>query len=230
MIKTSDDANKYYQLINQYIDEYVENWNIKPTNLKSYLLGNKSNLLKFIERRGLSEVSNIDTVLSDVIEDRVSMWNDSVMTFENFKHFDSNEFEISDLRSSLFIGIQKATIEHEKILADFSDVSLSQIDVVSSDRHLFSIEDQKIYVFTKEEKLALEENILKHIYNKLKEQKLIININSLPIEIDSSVYLRNYEDFKTKISIKEKISNYASASLSGEFSEDDRGNLIVIVS
>ncbi len=109
MIKTSEDANKYYQLVNQYIDEYVETWNIKPTNLKSYLLGNKSNLLKFLERRGLSEVSNIETVLSDVIDDRVSMFKDSVMTFENFKFLESNEFQIldlsADLRQVFFFGL-----------------------------------------------------------------------------------------------------------------------------
>jgi len=119
MIKNSDDVNKYYQLINQFIDEYVENWNIKPNNLKSYLLGNKSNLLKFLERRGLNDVNNINTVLSDVIEDRVSMYNDSVMTFESFKLLESDEFKILDLRSNIFKGIQKAKIDNEKNLLIF---------------------------------------------------------------------------------------------------------------
>ena len=227
MIKTSEDANKYYQLVNQYIDEYVETWNIKPTNLKSYLLGNKSNLLKFLERRGLSEVSNIETVLSDVINDRVSIFNDSVVTFENFKFLESNEFQILDLRTSLFKGIQKATIDHEKILADFFDVSLSQIDFVNSDEHIFSIEDNKIYVFSNSEKLILEENILVHIYNKLKEQKLVINIGNQLVEVSSDVYLKSFEDFKIKMTIKEKLSNYIAACLGGEFKEDNVGNLVI---
>jgi len=229
MIKTSEDANKYYQLVNQYIDEYVETWNIKPTNLKSYLLGNKSNLLKFIERRGLSEVSNIETVLSDVIDDRVSLFNDSIMTFENFKFLESNEFQILDLRTSLFKGVQKASIEHEKILADLFDVSLSQIDVINSDEHTFSIDNDKIYVFSNSEKLILEENILIHIYNKLKDQKLVINIGNQLIEISSDVYLKTFEDFKTKMTIKDELSNYIAACLSGEFKEDNAGNLIITI-
>ena len=97
MIKSSEDANKYYNLVNQYVDEYVDKWKIKPTNLKNYLLGNKSRLVNFLERKGLKDVGNIDRVVLDVIEDRVAMHNDGVITFENFKLFESEEFKVIDL-------------------------------------------------------------------------------------------------------------------------------------
>jgi hypothetical protein len=151
------------------------------------------------------------------------------MTFENFKFLESNEFQILDLRTSLFKGVQKTSIEHEKILADLFDVSLSQIDVINSDEHTFSIDNDKIYVFSKSEKLILEENILIHIYNKLKDQKLVINIGNQLIEISSDVYLKTFEDFKTKMTIKDELSNYIAACLSGEFKEDNAGNLIITI-
>jgi len=229
MIKNSDDANKYYQLINQYIDEYVENWNIKPNNLKNYLLGNKSNLLKFLERRGLNDVNNINIVLSDVIQDRVSMYNDSVMTFESFKLLESDEFKILDLRSNIFKGIQKATIEHEKILADFFDASLSEIDVVNSDQHLFSFAENNVYVFSKDEITILKTNILEHIYQKIKDQKIVIEINSLKIEVSSDVYLKSYEEFTLKMNIDEKVEEYVGSSLNGGYKKDSLGNLIIEV-
>jgi hypothetical protein len=87
MIQNTEDANKYYQLVNQYIDEYVDKWKIKPTNLKNYLLGNKSRLVNFLERKGLKDIGNIDRVVLDIVEDRVAIQNDGVMTFENFKFF-----------------------------------------------------------------------------------------------------------------------------------------------
>lgn len=229
MIKNSDDANKYYQLINQYIDEYVENWKIKPNNLKNYLLGNKSNLLKFLERRGLNDVNNINIVLSDVIQDRVSMYNDSVMTFESFKLLESDEFKILDLRSNIFKGIQRATIDHEKILADFFDASLSEIDVVNSDQHLFSFGEEKVYVFSKDEITILKTNILEHIYQKIKDQKIVIEINSLKIEVSSDVYLKSYEEFTLKMNIDEKVEEYVGSSLNGGYKKDSLGNLIIEV-
>ena len=229
MIKNSDDANKYYQLINQYIDEYVENWKIKPNNLKNYLLGNKSNLLKFLERRGLNDVNNINIVLSDVIQDRVSMYNDSVMTFESFKLLESDEFKILDLRSNIFKGIQKATIEHEKILADFFDASLSEIDVVNSDQHLFSFAENNVYVFSKDEITILKTNILEHIYQKIKDQKIVIEINSLKIEVSSDVYLKSYEEFTLKMNIDENVEEYVGSSLNGGYKKDSLGNLIIEV-
>jgi hypothetical protein len=33
MIRNSEDANKYYQLVNQYIDEYTDTHKIRPVNL-----------------------------------------------------------------------------------------------------------------------------------------------------------------------------------------------------
>ncbi len=185
--------------------------------------------MKFLERRGLNDVNNINIVLSDVIQDRVSMYNDSVMTFESFKLLESDEFKILDLRSNIFKGIQKATIEHEKILADFFDASLSEIDVVNSDQHLFSFAENNVYVFSKDEITILKTNILEHIYQKIKDQKIVIEINSLKIEVSSDVYLKSYEEFTLKMNIDEKVEEYVGSSLNGGYKKDSLGNLIIEV-
>ena len=124
MINNSEDLNKYYNIVNQYVDEYIDKWKIKPTNLKNYLLGNKSRLVNFLEKKGLRDINRIDRVVSDVIEHRVELYKDGVITFENFKLLESEEFKVLDLKQCLYKGIEKATINHEKILADFFDLSL----------------------------------------------------------------------------------------------------------
>jgi hypothetical protein len=193
MIKSSEDANKYYQLVNQYIDEYVDQWKIKPTNLKNYLLGNKSRLVKFLERKGLKDISNINQVLLDVVEDRVAMFNDGVLTFENFQLFESNEFKIVDLRQCLYKGINNATIEHEKILADEFDVSLSEIDIISAEKHQFKIDSDNIVIYTDEEMSIIKENIKDYILNQVfnKSVKLELGSSNLDLDINVKEFINN---------------------------------------
>ena len=50
MITNSEEANKYYQLVNQFIDEYTDTHKIKPSRLGNYLKNNQK-LVRFMERR-----------------------------------------------------------------------------------------------------------------------------------------------------------------------------------
>ena len=121
MIKNSEDANKYYRVVNEYIDDYLDNWKINPVNLKKYL--NKERLSRFIERKGLKEISNIDIIINDVIDDRISIEKDKVMKFESYLISESSEFKIEEISKCVQVGIGKSNISHEKKLADFFDVS-----------------------------------------------------------------------------------------------------------
>lgn len=201
MIKSSEDANKYYNLVNQYVDEYVDKWKIKPTNLKNYLLGNKSRLVNFLERKGLKDVGNIDRVVLDIIEDRVAMHNDGVITFENFKLFESEEFKVIDLKQCLYKGIEKATISHEKVLADFFDLSLSQIDPISPDKHTFLVHDvdTPITIYTKEELLIIKENIIEYSYNQVSNKNISLDLGKSKFEMKISEFMSESQ-FKDKFS------------------------------
>jgi hypothetical protein len=140
-IKSREDANKYYQLVNELIDEYMDRGKIRPSNLKRYLQPGGERFKKFLTRNKLNEITGIERILSDVIEDRANMESDGVLTFESFKFFESDVFKTSSLKQCFYKGLEKADIEMEKALADFFDTNLGSIDVVDSDKHVFFIDD-----------------------------------------------------------------------------------------
>ena len=233
MIQNTEDANKYYQLVNQYIDEYVGKWKIKPNNLKNYLLGNKSKLVNFLERKGLKDISNINRVVLDIVEDRVAMHNDGVMTFENFKFFESDEFKIIDMKQCLYKGIDKTNIKHEKILADYYDVSLSQIDVVSADKHIFKIDDLNIVIYDEDELNIIKENIKDYVLNQTFNKSVKLDLGNS--DLDLNVNIKDFMDedkFKNKIDeilTPESVKSIISSILDCEKGNDAGNNFIAVL-
>ena len=176
-INSREDANKYYQVVNKLVDEYIDKWKIKPTNLKRYLKNGSDKFEKFINRNGLKDINGIKQVISDVIEDRVHMESDGVLTFESFKVFESDEFKITSIIQCLYKGIGKTDIKTEKFLADHFDANLSQIDIVDTDKHMFKIsnwenEDLLVIVYNKDEFDIIKENIKEYLYEELLKQQI----------------------------------------------------------
>jgi len=54
-IDNTHDANKYYKLVNDFIDKYIVDWKIKPSRLASYLK-NSEKFEKFLDKNNLKEV------------------------------------------------------------------------------------------------------------------------------------------------------------------------------
>ena len=206
MITNSEEANKYYQVINQFIDEYTEKHKIKPSSLGKYLKNN-AKLAKFMERKGLKDIKNVDRVIKDVIDDRISMEKDLVRTFESFKFLESDEYKILNMRQCLYKGIDKSNINHEKSLADHFDVSLSHVDIVNSDKHIFKIDsingDLECVIYTKEELEIIKENMkeycLEQVFNKS------IKLEGIGIKLD--VNIKEFID-------KDKFTNHIDNVLS----------------
>lgn len=176
-INSREDANKYYQVVNKLVDEYIDKWKIKPTNLKRYLKNGSDKFEKFINRNGLKDINGIKQVINDVIEDRVHMESDGVLTFERFKVFESDEFKITSIIQCLYKGIGKTDIKSEKFLADHFDANLSQIDIVDTDKHMFKIsnwenEDLLVIVYNKDEFDIIKENIKEYLYDELLKQQI----------------------------------------------------------
>ena len=173
-IKSREDANKYYQIVNELVDEYMSKGKIRPSNLKRYLQPGSERFKKFLIRNKLNEITGIDRVLSDVIEDRANMESDGVLTFENFKFFESDEFKISSIKQCIYKGIEKADLNMEKILADVFDTNLGSIDVVDSDKHAFYIEDEMLDVvcFSLEDMKIIENNVVEFLYSELKKKEV----------------------------------------------------------
>ncbi len=71
MIKNSDDANKYYSLVESHVSDYLtkysKKFDVEPLKLAQHLLKNKSLLEEFLSKRGLSKVSGINRVVQDFL-------------------------------------------------------------------------------------------------------------------------------------------------------------------
>jgi len=180
MIKNSDDANKYYSLVesqvSDYLTKYSKKFDIEPLKIAQHLLKNKNLLLEFISKRGLSEVSGINRVVQDVLEDIVAYHKDSVMTFESFS-FSEKSNSSSSFRECLFLGISEPTIEHEKLLADLFDCSLSHIECVNSQKRIFRIDSsdlESVVLYSDSELVIIYENMLDYLVNEFLKKELSV--------------------------------------------------------
>ena len=190
-INNREDANKYYQVVNSLVDDYIEKWKIRPSNLKKYLNPGSDRFNKFLERNGLKDIKGVQKVLKDVLEDRESMEEDGVITFENFKFFESTEFKLASLKQCLYKGIEKASNMHEKAIADAFDTSLGHIDIVDSDKHKFIVDtwgNNKIdvIVYTKEEVELISENMIEYLVSEAKSKEVVIS-DGITIKLENII-------------------------------------------
>ena len=192
-IKSREDANKYYQIVNELVDEYMSKGKIRPSNLKRYLQPGSERFKKFLIRNKLNEITGIDRVLSDVIEDRANMESDGVLTFENFKFFESDEFKIASIKQCLYKGIEKADLKMEKVLADIFDTNLGSIDIVDSEKHCFKIEDEEeVFIYSKEDISVIELNIIDHLYDELCKKEVVL-ADDISINLSDLVGKESFE-------------------------------------
>jgi hypothetical protein len=219
MIKNSDDANKYYSLVESHVSDYLakysKKFDVEPLKLAQHLLKNKSLLVEFLSKRGLSEVSGINRVVQDVLEDIVSFYKDNILTFENF-NFSSNQRSNSSFKGCLFLGISEPTIEHEKLLADLFDCSLSHVECVNPQKRIFRVDSaelESVVVYTDSELDIIYENMLEYLVNEFINKDLSVE----------GVYLGSLGD----IVDSESVSN----KLKGVFSKEDcREKVCVLLS
>ena len=195
-INNREDANKYYQLINELVDEYIDKWKIRPSRLGKYLRPGSDRFNKFLMRNNLSEVKGAEVILKDIIEDRVHMEKDGVMTFESFHLFESDDFKIDSMKECLYKGIEKADIKMEKVLADVFDTNLGSIDIVDADKHIFKIEDwegedKKVIIYSDEDLEVIKTNMVENLYEELRKKKVEL---SSKVSVDLSDLIKE-DDF-----------------------------------
>jgi hypothetical protein len=232
-INSREDANKYYHLVNELVDDYIDKWKIRPSNLKRYLKPGSERLNKFLIRNNLSEVKGINKVISDVIEDRYYMEKDGVMAFESFKYFESIDFRIDSLKQTLYKGIEKSDINMEKFLADLFDTNLSDIDIIDSDKHLFKVsgwsdEDIKVTIYSQEDIEIITNNIFEYLYEELKSKEVEITKN-IKINLDRLIDKDKFNYQFSDIFDNNKIISTISDLLSGEFKEKKSNYYIWII-
>jgi len=214
-INSREDANKYYQIINDLLDDYTDKHKIRPSNLKKYLKPGSDRFNKFIAKNGLKDINGSELILKDILDDRYNMEKDGVIKFESFKLFESDEFKTHSLKQCLYKGIDKSTTQMEKVLADHFDTSLSHIDVINSDKHSFKIENWngeniEVVIYSQEDIDIIIENIISYLYDELCEKEIDI-IPNVKIKL---------KDFKNLIDI-DSFSKNIKDNLSDEFIFND---------
>ena len=214
-INSREDATRYYQMINQLVDNYLDKWKIRPSNLKRYLQPGSERFNKFLERNKLKDIKGAEIVLKDVIEDRANMEHDGVITFESFKFFESEEFKIHSMKECLYKGIEKATQQMEKTLADHFDTNLGDIDILDAEKHIFKVndwndEDVKVVIYSREEMDVILTNIVDHLYEELSKKKIELT-KHISIElsdiIKEDIFTNKIEQILTDTLAKDIISD-----------------------
>jgi hypothetical protein len=214
-ITNREQANKYYTLINELVDNYIDKWKIRPSRLVSYLKPGSDRFNKFLMRNNLSEVKGADRILMDIIEDRASMEYDGVITFESFKLFESDIFKTASMKECLYRGIEKADLKMEKVIANYFDTSLGSIDVIDSDKHIFRLENwegdnKNVIIYHDSDLDIINSNIVEHLFNNLSDkeieltEKIKISLDKL---IDKETFGEKIRSFLTDEKIIETITD-----------------------
>lgn len=172
-ISNREEANNYYKLVSNGVEEFAKQTKARPSEIHSYLSKNGKVFLKRLE---VDEVSGIENVLQDVLLHRKHMEDDKVVTFESFSKVNENLFDV---------GLP--TVEHEKVLADIFSTSLGHIDTIDSNLHFFKINDfgKEIYsiIFSSEEITKIKENLKSKLTEDIISKVLTINsIDSVYID------------------------------------------------
>jgi len=191
-IKNREEANKYYKLINNLIDDFIEMTNARPIEVYNYL---KKHSNKFLENNDLKNVKGINRILSDVLDHRKSLQMDKIITFENYN---SILEDIGDLKS-------KNTYK-EKILSDFFHISSGHIDILNQDLNIYKIKDFEgetiVTILSESDLNLLRSNLIKLLKSRIENQNF--NIDELTNE-----FLKGVGEIKiSQIIDDSKLTNY----------------------
>jgi hypothetical protein len=198
-ITNREELNQYYKQVNELVDEYITGHNIRPSEVYHYF---QRNLQSFLERTGLSDVDGIKKVVNDVLEHRRHMELDKVMKFESFNKLNES-----------VLSIGNATVEHEKVLADYYNTSIGHIDLVDGDIHLYKINDfgKKVIsiIFSDSELQKVKENVLDGLVSEAENKVLSINeIGGVGIGVSFRFWLSDvFDKEKFRATLTEKITN-----------------------
>lgn len=190
-IKSREDANKYYKILNELVDNFIEKTKARPLEVYNYIKRNKN---RFLEQNNLSDIKGVEIILSDIIQHRKSIQMDKIITFENYNSIFEN---IDDLKSN--------NTRKEKILADFFHISSGHIQVLNQDLNIYNIRDFdqkfKVVILSDYDISILKNNLKSLLTRRISQQNY--NIDEI-----SSEFLQNTNPIKfSDIINDEKLSN-----------------------
>ena len=199
---TKDNIKDYYARINSFVDFYVQENKIKPSKLKSSLKGDK--LEAFKKKNELDGIKGIDKVIRDVIDDRIHMEKDGVLTFEKFKIFENwfiGSPQKTDI-SSVLDDLDECDIEYEKAVADVCNTSLGHVEKVDNNKYKVSDFDEKIiFIYDEEDFEKIKESLFNYTFAKINSKKWTLKDDQLGDIITLNINL-DKEDYKVQFNAK----------------------------
>jgi len=201
-ISNREEANSFYSEVRSAINKYVLEHKVEPKEIREYII---NNLDSFISRNNLSDISNIKQIVIDVLDHKVNRIKDTkkVKVMENHRIKRFNYFE---RLNENFFGIEKSSVEHEKVLADYFNTSLGHIEEVDTENHIYSVSDfgktSMVVIFSKEEIDNLGKKIIEELVKEISEKNLIVEgVQDLKFSSELSIEIGQIFD-------KSKLENY----------------------
>ena len=195
-IRNRKEANIYYKKINDLIDEMIESNKMKANEVHKWM---KKNWKSFLMENDMGDIDNIKKILEDILDHRLHMEKDGVLTYEKFMLRES--FEMED----------QPSVDHEKVIADVFSSSLGHIDLINSDLRIYSINDfgkKKWCIILSDSEIKKYENIvIEDLVKFTLSKKLTINEYEgiklkTPIVVSLNV-ISNEEEIKKIIESKD---------------------------
>jgi len=198
-ISNSQELNHYYNLINLKLKKYSD-MNIPEDKIAKYLSPGTINFNNFIsEDDDLKDVDGIEVVLKDIIQDTYAAFKDGL--FRKIKSGEITKFENYSINENIFnFDTNDDDIkQHQKALADIYKSSLSYINLLKKDIHLYSVNDEgvvkHVMVFTSTELEKVKNNILNKLIDSTKNKSYSFNDSA----IDKKIMIKdiiNYDKLK----------------------------------
>jgi hypothetical protein len=224
-ITNSDEANRYYKIVNDLIDQYITKWKIKPSNLGKYLNPKSEKFKSFLSKNKLDNISGMDRIIRDVIEDRIHMEKDGILTYEKF----------STLVLESIYNIGDPSINHEKIIADYFHIGLDHINLDSNSSHKYTINSfgdiYKCIVYSKSDINKIYKNMENESYKYFCDSDIIIDNYDVDINlkgkdvVSEDAFRKAYKSKMYNTNILKVVKYEISKDiLDGEYYELERYN------
>jgi hypothetical protein len=199
-----DNINTYYKQVNDAVDNYLDGWKVKPSNLKKFLKPKSKGLKRFIENNKLTNVKGIERIIKDVVEDRHSMEVDGVLTYENFNKINESSRIIVSLYEDILSVVEKpkVPIKYEKVIADKYNVSLGHVDEFDLNKHQYTVDVHgdrfDVFILSEEDLSPIRQRIIEIIQREQSEVNLLIGSSDTELTISELLDLNKLENKITK--------------------------------
>ena len=182
-ITTSEELNKIYSIINLKIKKFSD-MNIPHNKIANYLKTGSENFKTFInEDDELKNIDGVERVLQDIIEDTYHAFKDGLFKRKKLGEIKTFESLITESIYDLTEITPKDKHEHEKALADIYKVSMSYIDLIDDNLHLYYVNDQgetiKVLIFNIDEVNIIRKNIVNKLCEEIRKRTTRTEINSM---------------------------------------------------